>query len=362
MSVVHGGNIIATAKELDCRISELIDMSSNLSPFAPTPDLLETLHKRLDEIAFLPETGSESLCALYADRHNLARDQVLAGNGTTEYIFSIPAVVDVKRGIIVNPTYSDYHLASARSGLETTSFPLRSAEGFRLDLDRLTRALKGDELVFICNPNNPTGVLVPTLQLYEFVCSHPDSRFLVDETYLPFIKENSLLTLPIPENLYILRSFSKIYGIPGLRLGFVVASIDNIQRLSSRQRPWGVNRLAQVAGEHLIQHGESEVIGIADFIEKERPIFAAELEKLPGVRVVPGRAHFILSSLSGAMRAATLRNELLNHRIMIRNCASFTGLDDRYFRLSLKDEPANRKCIAALREVLVSAQTKQVNT
>jgi len=264
MSKAHGGNIIATAKQLSCRISDLIDMSSNLSPFAPTPDLIETLHGRLDEIAYLPETDSESLCALYAARHDLTRNQVLAGNGTTEYIFSIPTVAGVKRGVIVNPTYSDYHLASARAGLETTSFPLRAADDFQLDLERLSHTLKGNELVFICNPNNPTGVLVPTARLYELVCSHPDSSFLIDETYLPFIKEKSLLELPIPENLYILRSFSKIYNIPGLRLGFVVASPDNIHRLISRQRPWGVNRLAQVAGEHLIQYGEKEITRVAE--------------------------------------------------------------------------------------------------
>ena len=320
------------------------------------------LRARLDEIAYLPETDSESLCALYAAHHDLARDQVLAGSGTTEYIFSIPATTDVSRGIIVNPTYSDYHLASIRAGLETTTFPLRMAEDFQLDLDRLSRILKGDELVFLCNPNNPTGNLVPTLQLYEFVCSHPGSRFLIDETYLPFIKEKSLFELPIPGNLYILRSFSKIYNIPGLRLGFVVASTDNIQRLVSSQRPWGVNRLAQIAGEHLIQHGESEVGRVADFIEKQRPLFVAALAKLPGIQVVPGRTHFILSYLSGTMRAEPLRNALLQNRIMIRNCANFAGLDDRYFRLSLKDESGNRKCIAALQKALANEQTKKVNT
>jgi len=360
MSMVHGGNIIATAKQLGCRISDLIDMSSNLSPFAPAPDLLETLRARLDEIAYLPETNSESLCALYAARYNLERSQVLAGNGTTEYIFSIPTATGAQRGIIVTPTYSDYHLASTRAGLETTSFPLRPADDFQLDLERLSRSLKGNELVFICNPNNPTGVLMPTNQLHEFIRSHPDTRFLVDETYLPFIKEKSLLELPIAENLFILRSFSKIYNIPGLRLGFVVASTGNILRLLSRQRPWGVNRLAQVAGEHLIQHGKSEVTRIAEFIEKQRPAFAAELEKLPGIQVVSGRAHFILSYLSGKMRAEPLRKELLHHRIMIRNCASIAGLNDRYFRLSLKDEPCNRKCIAALRKVFANDYTNQV--
>jgi len=360
MTMGHGGNIIATAKQLGCRISELIDMSSNLTPFATASNLLDTLHARLDEIAYLPETNSASLCALFAAHYGLDRNQVLAGNGTTEYIYAIPAVAGVKRGLVVNPTYSDYLLASERVGLTADSFQLQAENDFQLDLYQLSRHLQGNELVFICNPNNPTGVLTPTVLLHEFIRAHRDTQFLIDETYLPFTGEKSLLELPIPENLYILRSFSKVYGIPGLRLGFLAASPANANRVYSKQRPWGVNRLAQLAGEHLIEHGERTIARVAEYIGKQRPAFVAELEKLPGIRVVPGSANFILICLTGEMRAEELRNSLLDHRIMIRNCASFAGLNDRYFRVSLKDEQSNRKCLAALQKLLTNQNTNQV--
>jgi threonine-phosphate decarboxylase len=351
MTIEHGGNVIATAKKLGCGVSELIDMSSNLTPFATASDLLESLHARLDEIAYLPETNSDSICALFAARYNLDRSQVLAGNGTTEYINSIPAVSGAKRALIVNPTYSDYLLAAERVGLTTASFQLQAKENFQLDFEQLSSHLQGNELVFICNPNNPTGVLTPTVLLHEFIRTHRDTQFLIDETYLPFTGEKSLLELPIPENLYILRSFSKIYGIPGLRLGFLAASTTNTNRIFSKQRPWGVNRLAQLAGEHLIKHGDRTITRVAEYIGRQRPAFVAELEKLPGIRVVPGSANFILSCSTGGIRAESLKTSLLRHRIMIRNCASFVGLDDRYFRVSLKDEQSNRKCLAALQEI-----------
>jgi len=360
MTMQHGGNIIATAHKLGCHVSELIDMSSNLSPFATASDLLETLHARLDEIAYLPETNSDSLCAIFAARYNLDRSQVLAGNGTTEYIYSIPAAAGAKRAIIVNPTYSDYLLAAERTGLAAASFLLRAEDDFQLDLDLLSSHLQGNELVFICNPNNPTGVLTPNVLLHEFIRTHWDTQFLIDETYLPFTGEKSLLELPIPENLYILRSFSKVYGIPGLRLGFLAASTANANRIFSKQRPWGVNRLAQLAGEHLIKHGESTITRVAEYIGRQRPAFVAELEKLPGIRVVPGSANFILSYSTGGIRAEPLRNSLLHYRIMIRNCASFAGLNDRYFRVSLKDEQSNRKCLAALQKILANENMNQV--
>jgi threonine-phosphate decarboxylase len=356
----HGGNIIATAKKLGCRISELIDMSSNLTPFATASDLLECLHTRLDEIAYLPETNSDSLCALYAEHYNLDRNQVLAGNGTTEYIYSIPAASRAKQALIVNPTYSDYLLAAERAGLTATSFQLRPENDFQLDLELLSRQMQSNELVCICNPNNPTGVLTPSGVLHDFISSHPDTQFLLDETYLPFTGEQSLLEMPIPENLYILRSFSKAYGIPGLRLGFLAASTTNATRIFSNQRPWGVNRLAQLAGEHLIQHGESTITRVAEYINRQRPAFVAELEKLPDIRVVPGRANFILSCLTGEIRAEELRNSLLHHRIMIRNCANFAGLSDRYFRVSLKDERSNRQCLTALQKILANSNTNRV--
>jgi len=348
----HGGNIISTAIELGCPVAELIDMSSNLSPLGMAPGVKDLLIKRLDEISYLPETGSRTLLAAFAEKYGLRQAQVAAGNGTTEFIYGIPASLKPKRAVIINPTYSDYQLACSWAGVDTVSFDLKRQDGFALDLDRLAAALTGSELVFLCNPNNPTGGVTPSAALREFIGRHPDSMFLVDESYLPFLDEPSLLESPTPENLFILCSFSKIYGIPGLRLGFLAASERNMAKLSQRLKPWGVNRMAQVAGEFLVQHGDGYVKDVRGFLARQRPPFAKALAGMACVEVVPGQANFILCFLTGNIEAEELRKKMLEQRIMIRNCSNFAGLDDRYFRISLKNEKENAYCLETLKKIL----------
>ncbi|MEW6594197.1 MAG: aminotransferase class I/II-fold pyridoxal phosphate-dependent enzyme [Thermodesulfobacteriota bacterium] len=346
---VHGGNILATAKALGCAVSDLIDLSSNLTPFGTMPGLEAALVAGLAEIRFLPESGSESLCALFAEKKGIAASQVLAGNGTTEFIYAVPAAFGCQRAIIINPTYADYATACQWAGVPAEGFALDPAQGFRLDLDALAAKLVGGELLFLCNPNNPTGVLTPSAAIAELARQRPDSLFLVDESYLPFTRESSLLALGLPENLLVLFSASKIYGIPGLRLGFLAGSASRIARLGERVKPWGVNRLAQIAGEYALRHGDAYCAEVVRFVEAERPRVMAELAALPGVQPFDGAANFILSRLAGPVRAPELKTALLKERIMIRDCANFATLDDRYFRISLKEQPTNDHALAAMR-------------
>lgn len=348
----HGGNIIATAKELGCRTVDLIDMSSNLTPLGMVPALSDIIAARLAEIGYLPEAGSETLRNIFAAKYGLKQEQVLVGNGTTEFIYAVPAAVGCPRAVMINPTYSDYRPACAWSGVPILSFELKEEEGFRLDLIRLADMLTGGELVFICNPNNPTSGLVPSKALYEFIKQQRNSMFLVDESYLPFVREQTLLDFCLPENLFVLSSSSKIYGIPGLRLGFLVSTERNMAKIAVRRKPWGVNRVAQIAGEFLLTQADDYVAAVIAFLEVNRPLFASSLLKLPDVQVIPGAANFILCCLSGDINAAELRKRLLAHRIMIRNCGNFAGLDERYFRLSLKDEKSNAFCLQILANVL----------
>lgn len=348
----HGGNILATAQALGCAVDELSDMSSNLTPLAMVPGLAEELAAHLGEIRFLPESGSETLQALFAEKYALLPIQVLAGNGTTEFIHGLPAALGLRQGLIVTPTYSDYQVACQLAGMAVASFPLRPEEGFRLDLPHLSAQLAGGELVFICNPNNPTGGLVSSATLHQMARNHPDTVFLVDESYLSFLREPSLVRFPLLDNLFVLGSFSKVFGIPGLRLGFLVASERGMGRLAARSKPWGVNRLAQVAGEFLVKHGDAYVEEAVFFLEQHRPSFVRGLAALPGVEVIPGASHFILCFLKGAMRAGELREKMLARRIMIRDCANFRGLDDRYFRVSMQSVSKNEQCLAALSEIL----------
>jgi len=345
---VHGGNILATAKALGCEVSDLIDLSSNLTPFGTMPGIKDALIAGLDELCYLPETGSESLCALFAEKNKIAPEQVLAGNGTTEFIYAVPAAFGCQRAMIVNPTYADYATACEWAGVPVESFILDPAAGFRLDPDALAERLTGGELVFLCNPNNPTGVLTPSAALIALARSKPETIFLVDESYLPFTREPSLLSLGVPENLLVLFSTSKIYGIPGLRLGFLAGSVSRIAKLGQRVKPWGVNRMAQLAGEFALRHGDPYCEQVIRFVESERPRVMAKLAALPDVTSFAGAANFILSRLTGPVRAPELKAALLQERIMIRDCSSFASLDDRYFRISLKDQAINDHALSKI--------------
>ena len=349
---VHGGDILSMAKRLGCALSDLIDLSSNLTPLGMPPGLREELSERLSEISFLPESGSETLVHLFAGKYSCSPQQVLAGNGTTEFIYALPESVQCRRALIVAPTYGDYQTASEWAGLAVDFFTLKADEDFALDFNRLSARLSGGELVFLCNPNNPTGRVVPSRELLDFILAHPASEFLIDESYLPFVGEPSLAGFPLPANLFLLCSSSKIYGIPGLRLGFLVAAEEKMARFAARRKPWGVNRMAQVAGEYLLTHGDAYVQSVRDFIGQTRPGFVARLAALPGVEVMPGAANFILCRLTGTMTAPRLREAMLRQRIMIRDCSNFTGLDGHYFRVSLQDGDRNEQCLAALAGIL----------
>ncbi|MEJ2032338.1 MAG: aminotransferase class I/II-fold pyridoxal phosphate-dependent enzyme [Deltaproteobacteria bacterium] len=348
-AVIHGGDIVATARKLGCRIADLIDMSSNLTPLGMAPGLRELLTERIEEVGFLPEAGSETLRQLFAASWSRSPEEVLAGNGTTEFIFAAPVALRPRRALIVNPTYSDYRLACEWADLDVRSFALDPREDFRLDLERLAKELAGGELVFLCNPNSPTGGLVPSATIHHFIATYPDSLFLVDESYLPFTPEPSLLSLPLLPNLLVLSSYSKIYGIPGLRLGFLTATTENMAQLAARSKPWGVNRLAQIAGEFLIESGREYRQQVLAFLAGQRPAVASALAALPGVRVFQGAANFILARLEGRLTAPELHQRLLDrYRIIIRNCGNFETLDESYFRISLKTEPANRLFLEAM--------------
>jgi threonine-phosphate decarboxylase len=348
----HGGDILSMARRLGCGVGDLIDLSSNLTPLGMVPGLREVLSERLHEISFLPESDSETLVKIFAGKYGCSPRQVLAGNGTTEFIYAVPASVRSRRALVIAPTYGDYRTAGEWAGLSIDFFTLKADEDFALDFNRLSARLSGGELVFFCNPNNPTGRVVPSRELLDFILAHPASEFLIDESYLPFVNEPSLAGFPLPANLFLLCSSSKIYGIPGLRLGFLVASEEKAASFAAQRKPWGVNRMAQVAGEYLLEHGDGYVQAVRDFVVTTRPGFVARLASLPGVRVVPGAANFILCRLTGAMTAAQLREAMLRRRIMIRDCGNFSGLDGHYFRVSLQEARRNELCLAALAEIL----------
>ncbi len=345
----HGGNVFALAEQLGCRPEEIIDMSSNINPLGTMPGLLSHLQTRLDRIRVLPEVDGRAAVQGIAALLGVAAERVLAGGGTTQFIYSACAALQAKRVLIVGPTYADYTDGCRVHDIEPEFFLAEPAIGFAPNLERLAAALPGVDTVFLCNPNNPTGQLIPHAALLELCRSHPAVRFIIDESYLPFVPAEQAASMNHCglENVIVLWSVSKIFGMPGLRAGFLVAHPSVVERFRRYMQPWCVNSLAQEAVCFLGDNRQAT----AAFIEQTRAYLLQE-GRLFRDRLQPGRltlypstTSYFLMGLPHDRSAEAVCRSLAEHRFLIRNCANFNGLDEQYIRVALKD-PATNQAVA----------------
>jgi threonine-phosphate decarboxylase len=352
----HGGNIYDLAERLSCDASEIIDMSSNINPFGPPPGLVDYLKDHILRINALPEVDARNTSTAFAHRYGIDPDRVLAGNGTTQFIYSIPQVLRAERVLIVGPTYADYADGCRMHGVPFEYYISEESKKFNPDFAGLETSLNSIDTVFICNPNNPTGVLIPINDLLNLIRGYPNIRFVIDESYLPFVKDGdkeSMLQAELP-NLLILHSLSKIFRIPGLRIGFLVAPKVIIEKFLPYMLPWNVNSLSQIAVQYLMANRaetESFIHSIRDRIRGERELLRDTLSKSSCITVNPSTTSFMLLHLNEGITAEDTVEYLSHHKILIRNCANFEGLSNKYIRLSLKTEDANRMAAQLLMDM-----------
>ena len=348
----HGGNVFAVAKQLGCRPDEIIDMSSNINPLGTMPGLLSYLKDRLDRIRVLPEVDGRAAVTAIAALLEVTEDRILAGGGTTQFIYSACAALKSQRVLIVGPTYADYTDGCRVHGIEPEFFLAQAAAGFALDLERLAATLARVDTVFLCNPNNPTGQLIPHASLMQLCRNHPDTRFIIDESYLPFApagQSESMCHCGL-DNVIVLWSVSKIFGMPGLRAGFLVANPAVVESFRRYMQPWCVNSLAQEAVCFLGEHRDATKA----FIQQTRAYLAEEgrlfQERLQPARLTlyPSCTSYFLMELEQDQTAEAVCHALAQQRFLIRNCANFHGLGERYIRVALKDPATNQAVVEHL--------------
>ncbi len=349
----HGGNIYHLAAQLGCCPDEIIDMSSNVNPLGPPPGLLEYLRNHLDGIKALPEVDSGAAVSAFAERYGVPAARILAGNGTTQFIHALPQALASRRVLILGPTYADYADACRMHRIPFEYFLTEEADGFQTNMARVARNAGRFDTVFICNPNNPTGQLINGDALESLCRAFPETRFIIDESYLSFVdreEDHTLLGMDLP-NAVVLHSMSKIFRVPGLRIGFLAAPEPIIQQMKHYFLPWSVNSLAQQAVIHLMTHREETdafVQHTRRFLAEERQRLAANLESHPGLLSFTSCTSFILIRLLQGHTAEKICAALARHRILIRNCANFEGLSNQFIRISLKTADINHRVIEQL--------------
>jgi threonine-phosphate decarboxylase len=276
--------------------------------------------------------------------------RVLAGGGTTQFIYTACAALQSNRVLIVGPTYADYADGCRVHGIEPDFFLTRPEDDFAPDLDRLVEVAAGYDTVFLCNPNNPTGQLIPHAGLQRLCQRHPHVRFLIDESYLPFAHEDQGMSQSGLDNVLVLWSVSKIFGMPGLRAGFLIANPPSIDRFRPWMQPWSVNSLAQEAVCFLGANPAT----VSDFIVQTRAHLDREgtllSQRLAASRLTlyPSVTSYFLIKLPPDRTATGVCRALAAQRLLIRNCANFQGLDERFIRIALKDAATNEQATRCL--------------
>lgn len=343
----HGAHSAAAARELGVRPGGFLDFSQNINPLGAPPRAIEAAHRALDtEVGRYPDPGYPELRGALADYLGVSADVVVPTNGGAEAIFlAARASGDGGRALIPEPTFSEYAAAVRAAGMEPVSRIFRCpGSRFRPELDMLDD-LEGFTAVFLCNPNNPTGDALPRDVVLRIASRAGESgaTLIVDEAFADFAPGISVADA-VGEGLYVARSFTKFFAVPGLRLGALLC--PDPEKVRALQPSWSVNAVAAAAGAvaardlAFIRESVSEV-------ERLRRQLSDALGQLPGLRVFPGTANFLL-----ARGPEGIVERLARRGVLVRGCEPFEGLGPGYFRVAVRGPEENRKLLAALREEL----------
>lgn len=348
----HGGGVDLAAQELGFSREQMLDFSASINPLGLPESVRQAIIQNIDRITDYPEIDAQSLCRALAWQQNLPEENLLPGSGSTELIYLLPRVFRPRRALIIEPAFSEYAPALQQTGCHIDTLALQAGDDFRLDPQQVVAALHPEtELVLLANPGNPTGVIIAPPQLRQLAAALGTCRLLIDEAFVDFSPGYSLLNAVTEyENLFVLRSLTKFYAIPGLRVGYLAGPSGELARLAAERQPWTLSNLAIAAARACLEDTQYQQRTLHE-IPRLRELLANGLEQL-SVRVFPSVANYILFRIPQPWPTAeTLCDRLRERGILIRNCANFSSLDNRYLRVAVRSEDENRQLLDALRDI-----------
>ena len=358
MTAKHGGNIYAAIRGGGGGFADFLDFSANINPLGLSPRVRQALLESLDTVTGYPDPDALELRQAIAATYQAPIEWIETGNGAVELIYLLCRALSPRRVAVPAPTFSEYEAAAQAAGVRCDRIPLDRAAGFVPDVAELARQLQPDDLWFLCNPNNPTGVVLDRCQWEPLAAraATVGAHLVFDESFIDFrptaAAESCRTLVGTYPGVSILHSLTKFLAIPGLRLGFLLTRPELSDRLKKLRDPWNVNVLAQVAG----------VAGLADeeyrrqsvrLITAQKEIMRQGLQAIPGVQAFSPAVNFVLADLGGSgWTAPKLQAALQERRILIRNCANFDGLSDHFIRVAVKDAEKNQQLLTALNQMI----------
>lgn len=344
----HGGDVYHLARTMGLDLQELLDFSANINPLGFPPGVPGAIQKTLPEIVHYPDKRCLGLKEELAAYHHLQSEQILVGNGSTELIYLVARALRPRKALIVAPAFSEYEHGLNAAGVPVDFHLTTEAQNFTLEQPLDPR---GSDLVFLAHPASPSGALLPPDLLAELAAGleAAGSYLLLDEAFIDFVEEASFKThLDRFPRVLILRSFTKFFAIPGMRLGYLLGAAALLDRLATIQEPWSVNTLAQAMGRACLRDADymehSRVL-----VQREREDLLQGLKSLPGLQPFDSAVNYLLVKINRQdFTAASLQKALLSRRIVIRDASNFRGLDARFFRVAVRAREENQQLLEGL--------------
>jgi threonine-phosphate decarboxylase len=346
----HGGNVLHYSKKYGIPPEKIIDFSASVNPLGPSKKCLRAMNRAFPELSRYPDPDSLELTAKVAAVHGLKDGQVLIGNGSTEFIYLLPRALGVKKALVLSPSFSDYERASELAGAKVVRLPLLEENNFSPDMASLSRELKKCGLLFLCNPNNPTGTLLPRDELLALLREASDAGTVVciDEAFIEYVPGESVLKEAVRLGAVVLRNFTKFYGMPGIRIGYAAAAPKLIAKMKAIREPWTVNNLAQAAALAALGDREYEKKTLAGN-EAERDYMFHGLSETGWLLPFSSTANFLLVKiLEPKISSSSLTMRLAEKGLLVRDCSTFPGLGQRFIRIAVLSKPQNRRLIKSL--------------
>lgn len=343
----HGGNANFESDKT------FVDLSANINPFGFPDGVEEAIITSIKNISVYPDNFNIKLIEKISKYENVDKNNIFCSNGASDIIFRIPRILNAKKVLLLSPTFSDYERAVVTNGGEVIYYDLKEKNGFRVMIDILEIIENYDfDLIFICNPNNPTGVVTEFELMKKIIelCKKQNTFIVVDECFIDFLEEKCSVKslLKKYDNLLILKAFTKIFGLAAIRLGYVMTcNRDIIDKLYMYGGDWPVSNLAQSAGIACLHSPEKFLQTTVEYIKKERENIIYELSKL-GLVTFNSRANYIFFK---SKENFNLKEKLDLAGIRIRHCNNYHGLNDNYYRVGISSSENNRLFIRELKAI-----------
>ncbi|MFC1486319.1 histidinol-phosphate transaminase [Thermoproteota archaeon] len=356
----HGGNVWEFSEKYSIPVDKLIDFSISTNPLGAPESAIESIRGHVNLIKHYPDSNPEWLHEVLGKSVGVKSNNVIVGNGSTEliYLFTQVFLEDGDEAVIPIPSFSEYKAAIDRSGGNILFLKCNSSQNFQLNIKELKDAIsKKTRLIFLCNPNSPTGVIYKKEEILRIIklAAEQDVFVFLDEDYIDFVDDCKRYSMVeyVNEynNLFVLRSLTKFYGLAGVRIGFGIGSPDLVNVLKNVKMPWSVNSLAMFATEAAVKDVE--------FINKSRLLvlnsrteMMQKFKAVSWLKVYPSETNFLLIEIiKGNLTSTDIKEGLARKGLLIRDCKDFDGLNNRFFRVTVRRPEENKKLLDAIKSL-----------